>query len=235
VSRAPGQALADFHIFRLVADAWGCGDMFRRWSSPEAVFQIMKDLSRGQPCDITGIADYGMLDREGGVQWPLPEGTPLASGERRLFEDGKFFHPDGRARLIVEDVRPIPEATSRDYPLTLLTGRGSSSQWHTQTRTSKSAVLRRLSPQEIYVEVNPADAEALGMSPNEWINVVSRRATIAARAFVTQNVKPGQIFIPMHYEVMNKLTFPAFDPYSRQPAYKASAVRLERIQSTAAP
>jgi anaerobic selenocysteine-containing dehydrogenase len=234
VPRAPGQALADFHIFRLVAEAWGCGEMFRRWSSPEAVFQIMKELSRGQPCDITGITDYQMLDREGGVQWPLPEGTPLLARERRLFEDGVFFHPDGRAKLIVDEVRPIPEATTRDYPLLLLTGRGSSSQWHTQTRTSKSAVLRRLSPQEIYVEVNPADAAALGMLPNEWINVVSRRATIAARAFVTHNVKPGQIFIPMHYQVMNRLTFPAFDPHSRQPAYKASAVRIERIQSNAA-
>src|SRR5215218_10200873 len=110
-----------------------------------------------------------MLDREGGVQWPLPEGTPLDSGERRLFEDGRFFHPDGRARLIVEDVRPMPEATSRDYPLLLLTGRGSSSQWHTQTRTGKSAVLRRLSPQELYVEVSPVDADALGVTPNEWV------------------------------------------------------------------
>ena len=235
VARAPGQALADFHIFRLVAEAWGCGSMFQRWTSPEAVFQILKELSRGQPCDITGITDYQMLEREGGVQWPLPEGKALSGNERRLFEDGVFFHPDGRAKLIVEDPRPVPEPTTRDYPLTLLTGRGSSSQWHTQTRTSKSAVLRRLSAQEIYVEVNPSDAEALGLSPNEWINVISRRATIQARAFVTQNVKPGQIFIPMHYEIMNRLTFPAFDPYSRQPAYKASAVRLERIQSTAAP
>jgi anaerobic selenocysteine-containing dehydrogenase len=234
VSRAPGQALADFHIFRLVAEAWGCGDMFKRWTSPEAVFQILKELSSGQPCDITGITDYAMLERERGVQWPLPAGTPLQATERRLFEDGRFFHADGRARLIVDEVRPVPEPTTRDYPLTLLTGRGSSSQWHTQTRTGKSAVLRRLSPQEIYVEVNPADAEALGMSPNEWVNVVSRRATVAARAFVTQNVKPGQIFIAMHYQVMNRLTFPAFDPHSRQPAYKAAAVRLERIQSNAA-
>jgi anaerobic selenocysteine-containing dehydrogenase len=233
VARAPGQALADFHIFRLIAEAWGCGPMFQRWDSPEAVFQIMKELSRGQPCDITGITDYQMLEREGGVQWPLPEGTPLPATERRLFEDRRFFHADGRAKLIVEDVRPVPEPTTRDYPLTLLTGRGSSSQWHTQTRTGKSPVLRRLSPQEIYVEVNPADAEALGMSPNEWINIVSRRATIQARAFVTQNVKPGQVFVPMHYQVMNRLTFPAFDPYSRQPAYKFAAVRLERIQSDA--
>src|SRR3954466_8422390 len=58
VSRAPGQALADFHIFRLVAERWGCGEMFRDWSSPEAAFQILKRVSAGQPCDITGIRDY---------------------------------------------------------------------------------------------------------------------------------------------------------------------------------
>src|SRR5205807_5449091 len=54
VARAPGQALADFAIFKLVAHYWGCAELFARWSSPEAVFQLMKEVSRGQPCDITG-------------------------------------------------------------------------------------------------------------------------------------------------------------------------------------
>src|SRR5690606_8457200 len=58
VARAPGQALSDFAIFKLVAEAWGCGEMFRAWSSPEAAFQILKNLSRGQPCDFSGIRDY---------------------------------------------------------------------------------------------------------------------------------------------------------------------------------
>jgi assimilatory nitrate reductase catalytic subunit len=59
--------------------------------------------------------------------------------------------------------------------------------------------------------------------------VSSQRATIRARAFVTNNVQPGQVFMPMHYETMNRLTFPAFDTYSRQPAYKACAVKITRI------
>src|SRR5260221_13927480 len=71
VARPPGHALADFHIFRLVAEAWGCGELFRDWSTPEAVFQILKRCSQDQPCDITGIADYQTLDRAGGIQWPL--------------------------------------------------------------------------------------------------------------------------------------------------------------------
>ncbi|HEY8922788.1 MAG TPA: nitrate reductase [Polyangia bacterium] len=232
VARAPGQALADFHIFKLLADAWGCGDLFTEWSSPEAVFQILKRLSKGRPCDISGIDDHAMLDRAGGLQWPFPEGsTPPGEGtfsERRLFEDGRFFTPDGKARLMVEAPRPVPEPTSRSYPLTLLTGRGNSSQWHTNTRTGKSAVLRRLAPRGDYVEMSPADARDRDIATNDMVDVVSARARVTVRVFVTHAVQPGQVFIPMHGSKINKLTFAAFDPYSRQPAYKACAVQIER-------
>jgi assimilatory nitrate reductase catalytic subunit len=230
VAKAPGQALADFHIFRLVAEAWGCGALFEEWSSPEAVFQILKRLSKGRPCDISGIRDYAMLDAAGGIQWPLPEGAALPDdgrpSERRLFEGGRFFTPDGRARLIVDAPRPLPEPVSPAFPLTLLTGRGSSSQWHTQTRTGKSAVLRRLGPQEDHLEINPVDAGRRGIASNEMVEVSSRRGRIQVRAFVTEGVKPGQIFLPMHGPTINRLTFSAFDPHSRQPAYKACAVEV---------
>jgi predicted molibdopterin-dependent oxidoreductase YjgC len=231
VARAPGQALADFQIFRLLADAWGCGEMFKEWSTPEAVFQILKRVSRGQPCDITGITDYAMVDAAGGVQWPFPEGASAdPEPERRLFADGRFFHADGRARFIFDPPTPLPEPAGGDYPFTLLTGRGSSSQWHTQTRTKKSAVLRRLAPTELYVEISPTDAGVLKVSPNEWVTVRSRRGSVRARAFVTNTVKPGQLFMPMHFEEMNRLTFPAFDPHSRQPSYKACAVSVSRSE-----
>src|SRR5262249_26486926 len=101
--------------------------------------------------------------------------------------------------------------------------------WHTQTRTRQSAVLRRLYPNEIYVELSPVDASRLGITANEWIQLSSARATIRARAFVTHTVRPGHVFVPMHYGVTNQLTFAAFDPYSRQPAYKACAVDVRRI------
>ena len=229
VARAPGEALADFYIFKLLAEAWGVGDMFKAWTDPEAVFQLMKKLSAGQPCDITGIRDYAMLDDSRGIQWPLPEGSTVErESERRLFEDGRFFHADGRARFIFEAPRPLPEPTDDKYPFVLLTGRGSSSQWHTQTRTGKSAVLRKLYPEEPYVEISPVDAHALGLAPNEWVIVESRRGELRAQVHVTHVVKPGQVFVPMHYARANQLTFAAFDPYSRQPSYKHCAVRLRR-------
>ena len=253
VARAPGQALADFSIFKLVAEYWGCGEMFRAWQSPAATFQILKRLSAGQPCDITGIDGYDALDERGGVQWPFPRSpaqaptgvpgalgpdargastaaeAPEAKAERRLFEDGRYYHPDGRARFLYEDPRPLPEPPNDRFPLLLLTGRGTAAQWHTQTRTGKSAVLRKLHPARVYVEVNPADAKARGIVTSDVVQVESRRGRIAATAFVTRSVQPGHVFVPMHYEETNRLTDAVFDPYSKQPSYKACAVELRSV------
>ena len=228
VARAPGEALADFHIFKLLAEYWGCGEMFRRWESPAATFEILKQLSAGQPCDVTGIEGYELLRERGGVQWPYPAESEEQATERRLFADGRFFHPDGRAKFICEEPRPLPEPTTSKFPLTLLTGRGSVAQWHTQTRTAKSAVLRKLYPEEMYVEINPLDAAELAISSGDLVLVTSQRGTAQGRAMVTPAVQPGQLFIPMHYEATNRLTHPSFDPYSHQPSYKACAVRIER-------
>jgi anaerobic selenocysteine-containing dehydrogenase len=232
VARAPGEALADFYIVKLLAQAWGVGDLFRRWADPESTFQLLKELSRGRPCDITGVEDYAMLDSSRGIQWPLRTGEKVVpQSQRRLFADGKFYHPDGKAKLLFEPPRAVPEPTSKDYPFILLTGRGSSSQWHTQTRTSKSAVLRRLYPNEPYVELSPEDADRLGITPGEWLVVESRRGKFRARAHSTHVVRPGQVFVPMHYDQANQLTFPSFDPYSRQPSYKHCAVRVRKLEA----
>lgn len=230
VARAPGQALADFFIFKLIAEAWGVGRLFDEWSCPEAVFGILRRLSAGQPCDFTGVTGYGMLDALGGVQWPFPQGAAAGDVERRLFADGRYCHPDGRARFLFSDPRPPAEATSRRYPLVLLTGRGTTSQWHTQTRTSKSPVLRALSAEQPYVEIAPADATARGISGDEWVKITSARGTMLARAFVTPTIRPGQVFVPMHYPDTNRLTDPSFDPYSRQPSYKHCAVNIHPLE-----
>src|SRR5258708_2808448 len=301
LSRAPGEALADFHIFKLIAQYWGCGDLFRRWTSPEAVFQIIREVTRGQPCDITGIESYQMIEDAGGIQWPYPDqsnerdraGTSGNEGERawsgaasartlgphetsssagpttnwakqagptklpesettrrslatpgndpassssncraaiptqrRLFEDGRFFHRNGRAQFRFDPPTRAPELPDTEYPFFLLTGRGTSAQWHTQSRTAKSAVLRKLYPDQIYVEINPDDAKRLGIETGELVEVSSRRGQLEAVAFVTGTVASGQVFIPMHYVATNELTFPAFDPWSRQPAYKSAAVKI---------
>ncbi|MEO6003269.1 MAG: molybdopterin oxidoreductase family protein [Opitutus sp.] len=256
VARAPGQALSDFAIFQLIADSWGCGAMFRAWRSPEAVFQLLKRLSRDRPCNFSGIRNYAHIDDFGGIQWPYPDlsadlavpdpampakassangsGADAASEStsdthRRLFADGQFFTPNGRARFYFDPPRAMPELPDAAYPFLLLTGRGSSAQWHTGSRTNKSAVLRKLAPTELYAELNPADATRLGVRSGDRLRIASRRGQADAIAFVTAIVQPGQIFLPMHFAAVNQLTYPAFDPHSRQPSYKAAAVQVQAV------
>jgi anaerobic selenocysteine-containing dehydrogenase len=81
--------------------------------------------------------------------------------------------------------------------------------------------------EEVYIEINPADAQLLRIRSGDWIAVASQRGRLRARAFLTSAVQSGQLFIPMHYDVTNLLTDAVFDPYSHQPAYKACAVRIE--------
>jgi assimilatory nitrate reductase catalytic subunit len=231
VARAPGVALPDLAIVQLVARAMGVDAMFDRWRDAESIFGLLRALSAGQPCDFTGVTGYAMLAEHGGVQWPYPaDAAAPPAAERRLFEDGRFFTPDGRARLVTAEPAPLPEAPAPRYPLLLLTGRGSASDWHTRTRTGKAPVLARLGAADAYVELNPADARARAIRPDERVKVVSRRAEVIARAVVTERVRPGEVFMPMHDAATNLLTVAAFDPHSRQPAYKASAVQLQRLE-----
>jgi assimilatory nitrate reductase catalytic subunit len=195
VRKPPGQSLSDFRILRLIAEAWGCGGMFESWQTPEAVFTLLGKLSAGRPCDISGITGYEQIDREGGIQWPYPAATQNKEMERRLFADGRFFTPDERARFLFDPpAESVPEPTCPSFPFLLLTGRGSSSQWHTQTRTSKSAILRKLSPQELLLEIHPEDAAAMGsptmtgwkfpaVAPRSWRRPSSPAPSSAVRSF----------------------------------------------------
>ena len=230
IARAPGEALADFAIFRALAAYAGVADRFAAWTSPEATFGLLRALSAGRPCDFTGVESYRMLDDAGGIQWPHPAGAPPPARERRLFADGRFFTPDGRARLVVDVPRPMPEPVDDAYPFLLLTGRGSSAQWHTETRTGKSAVLRALSPRALAVELHPADGARLALANGAHVRVCSRRGSLNAIVVLTATVAPGQAFLPMHDARTNRLTHPTFDPQSRQPSYKACAVRIEPME-----
>lgn len=229
VRQAPGQALSDFRIFQLLAHTWGLGDMFKKWTSPEAAFKLLQEISAGQPCDITGIKGYQDLDENGGIQWPKT--TDTCEQERRLFENEgrKFYTPSGKAKLIFQAPLPLPEPTSNDYPLTLLTGRGTSAQWHTQSRTNKSAVLRKLYPAELLLDIHPDDAAKLGLSDRDPITISSKRDTITAHAHLSTSMRLGEVYLPMHEGNVNRLTFPSYDPYSRQPSYKACAVSVAKV------
>ncbi|TAE86617.1 MAG: nitrate reductase [Verrucomicrobia bacterium] len=230
VRQAPGLALSDFRIFRLIANAWGCGELFTQWTDPQAAFKLLRDLTANRPCDITGIDDYEMIDRLGGIQWPWPKdssrNSSTTSGERRLFADGNYYTPSGKAKLLFSPPAPPPEAADADFPFTLLTGRGTSSQWHTQSRTAKSDILRKLSPAAPYIEIHPDDAARLGLKEHDLARIRSRRGEMLASVYLAPTMRPSQVFLPMHYPEVNRLTHPSFDPHSRQPNYKACAVSI---------
>jgi anaerobic selenocysteine-containing dehydrogenase len=234
VRRAPGHALADFHIFRLIAHYWGCEEMFRGWQTPEAVFRVLQRCTEDQPCDITGIHGYEMIQKSGGVQWPLNrvQGSEFKAPswkERRLFADGKFYTPDQRAKFVFDAPEAPPEQRSEEFPLILMTGRGTSAQWHTETRTGKSAVLAKMMPEELMLDLNPVDAEKLGIREGAEVRVIAKRAELTVKARLTFCVKPGEVYLPMHDARVNQLTHASFDPHSRQPSYKHSAVRVEAV------
>ena len=91
-------------------------------------------------------------------------------------------------------------------------------------------MLRKLAPTELWCEVHPEDAARLGIAAGGRVRVRSRRGAVEAVAHVTATVRPGQVFLPMHFDGVNVLTFPSFDSHSRQPSYKACAVAVERVR-----
>ena len=225
----PAEAKPDFEIFLDFASALGVRDeLFPSWSSPRDAFEEWKRVSAGRLCDYSGMT-YEAIEEHGGLQWPFPAGATDPERTRRLYSDGVFQTNDGRARLIPGSWAPFPEQPSSVYPLILNTGR-TVEHWHTRTKTGKVPILERLSP-HAWVEMNPRDARALKLKPQDRVDVVSRRGRVRdIELRLTETVAPGQVFVPFHYAEANanQMTQSAFDPVSREPNYKQSAVRVER-------
>jgi assimilatory nitrate reductase catalytic subunit len=227
----PGEARPDFDIFLDLARVLGVGDeLFRGWTRPVDAFEEWKRVSAGRLCDYSGMS-YEAIEREGGLQWPCAAGASGSSETRRLYTDGRFQTPDGRARLLPVEWEPFPEQPSDEFPFVLNTGR-TVEHWHTRTKTGQVPILERLSP-HAWVEMNPRDARALRLKPRARVDVVSRRGRVAnVELRVTETIAPGQVFVPFHYAEANanRVTQSAFDPISREPNYKQSAVRVERTR-----
>jgi assimilatory nitrate reductase catalytic subunit len=155
----------------------------------------------------------------------------------RPFADGKFFTPNGKAQLIPTPPRPLASLPSRDYPLLLNTGRVRD-QWHTMTRTGKSARLGGHNA-EPFVELNPVDAARFGLAFGDLAAVESPTARIVVRVEITVTVAPGEVFVPMHWGSVfasdarvGALIASAVDPISGQPELKAAPVRVRRYEPT---
>ncbi len=230
----PGEARSDFAIFLAVAEEIGVRDtLFPQWTGPEDAFREWCAVSKGRLCDYSGLT-YDLLDRHHGIQWPFPvdaardleRGCPPTT---RLYADGRFQTPDGRAKFFAVEWEPYPEQPSKQFPFVLNTGR-TVEHWHTRTKTKEVKILERMSP-SAWLEMNPRDAQRLGLRSHDLVTVVSPRSRLDHLELrITEIVAPGQVFMPFHYEEKNSncLTQSAFDPISREPNYKQAAVRVER-------
>ncbi len=242
---APGEARADWAIAADFAQRLGAAlaasspqvsgrDAMKlfAYTSTEAVFNEHRESTRGRDLDITGLS-YAMLDKAGPQQWPLREGE--TSGRKRLYENGLFPTPSGRARFVDAKHLAAAECADADYPLLLNTGR-LRDQWHGMSRTGTVARLFSHAP-EALLAMHPADMASRRLAHGDIVKVRSRRGELAVGVEASQELQPGQVFLPMHWGSQfmagagaNALTSPAFDPFSKQPELKLAAVAVEKFE-----
>ena len=222
---APGAARPDWQIVSDVATRMGFAEAFA-YQSPADVFAeyLALDMSlanfpRDLDLSIFADADYAKMIP---TQWP--------QNDHRFFADGRFYHADGKARMIAVQA---PVLTRSRFALN--TGRNRD-QWHTMTRTGKSA---RLGPHlaEPYVEIHPEDAVTLEVEHGGLLRVESTYGAKILRVLITDRTPPGQLFAPMHWtrqrsagSPVNSLIAPLTDPVSGQPALKTGVVTATKFK-----
>lgn len=222
--------LSDYEILLGIGEALGMGSLLDKWRTPEDAFKLLRECSKGMPCDITGVT-YERLRGSKGIQWPCREGEELEADERRLFEDGKYYTPSGKAKFIFEDVTENSNTTNEEFPFNLNTGRGTVGQWHTHTRTREIQAVTNIVSQKAYVDINRKDAERLDIKENDEVLIHSSNGhTSKFIARLTDNLKEKDLYAPIHYIETNLLTPSVFDPYSKEPSYKTVQVNIEKVR-----
>jgi assimilatory nitrate reductase catalytic subunit len=229
---APGETRADWWQLSEVAQRMNFRKAFH-FSSVSEVFGEHATLSAfendgNRDFDIGAYAAIGVsaYDAMSPFQWP--QSTDAKRNNARFFANGGFFHADGRARFIA--VEPTESnRTSAGYPFTLNTGR-IRDQWHTMTRTGKSA---RLSAHiaEPFAELHPRDAIEMGVGNAGLVEITSPHGRVIVRALITDRQARGSIFVPMHWNDqfaakgrIDVVVAPVTDAVSGQPASKNVAV-----------
>jgi ferredoxin-nitrate reductase len=224
---APGEALPDAEIICRFARAMGFAGF--DFPSMEAIYQEHIGLTTGTSIDSTGLT-YKILQERGSVQWPYR--GQAAPDTARLFTDQQFHTPSQKAVLHAPVAAFRSEAPDDDFPLILTTGR-IRDQWHTMTKTGKVSKLNQHIP-KAFIELHPQDAAALGVREDDLVTVESRRGTVRVAARLTASIRPGVVFLPMHWGKQlgsdlnraNNVTSGTLDPISKEPDFKFCAVRL---------
>jgi len=229
-----GESKADFWIFKELAKRFENGSKIHFPETPAGAFEEMKQLSKGdgRTLNISGMS-HDMIEASRGIQWPFrtednENGETVVKGDQRLYTDGKFQTPDGKANLI-----PLPfinnnEVPCEEYPFWMNSGRVVE-HFHTRTRTGKMGNLNKYSPTP-YMEMNPDAAAELGIAHQSYVRITSRRGDAVVMVQLTQRVPRNMVFIPFHFhDCVNRVSLGLLDPHSRQPAFKQCSVRIEPV------
>ncbi|MFD9700234.1 molybdopterin oxidoreductase family protein [Lentzea sp. NPDC059081] len=244
----PGEARSDLDIFLDYAHRMGFrdrdGDPLVKWKDAEGAFDAWRECSRGRPCDYTHLS-YEKLRGGSGIQWggerlytdgvfptdaDLCEdyGHDLLTGASTTPADYRARRPDGRAFLKAAEYTPAPEQPSDEYPFLGTTGR-SVYHFHTRTKTKRAPELQNAAPRP-WVEISVADAGDLGVAEGDVVRVESERGGVEVPVRIGR-CRDGVVFLPFHYgfQAANEVTHTEWDPVSKQPMFKISAVRIRRV------
>lgn len=229
----PGEARQDWWIVSEVARRLGHGEAFA-WRGVADIFREHAALSAFEN---DGARDFDIgtcAAIDDAAYEALPPFVWGSAADRRFFGDGRFFHADRRARFIATPPRAPVNAPVDAHPLILNTGRVRD-QWHTMTRTGKSVRLAGHRP-EPAIELHPRDASARGLADGDIAEVKSAWGRGALRVQVTDSLRLGEVFAPMHWTAqvsragrINAAVNPAVDPISGQPELKHTPVEIRRL------
>ena len=236
----PGEARPDWMIFAELGRRLGFEEQFRYGSAAE-VYAELTAITSGRLCDMSGLS-HALLAEHGPQQWPFPAGTTPGGGQARLYGPAtpwpgapaghRFPTASGRARLLAVQPLGLAEPPCDAFPLVLTVGRYLG-HWHTMTRTIHVARVVQQHPEPL-LEVNPLDAERHGLRDGALAAITSRRGSLQAKVLVSERIRPGTVFLPMHWGASqanpceaNRLMHEESCDHSQQPELKAAAVRLE--------
>lgn len=225
VSIPPGNARIDWEIFCDLAKRFDKQKFFPYKSSRE-IFDELREASRGGNADYYGIT-YEKIDKQMGVFWPCP--TLDHPGTPRLFEGGRFFHKDGKARFLATPYRQSGDPVDAEYPVYLTTGRVVS-QYLSGTQTRRIGALVDMYPEPL-IEIHPRLAKQHGITDGDWVTLTTRRESLPFKAMVVRTIRPDTVFVPYHWagkKSINRLTHRTIDPRSKIPEYKVSACNIRK-------
>lgn len=205
----------------------------------QALWEEHRGSTAGRDLDITGLSWERLED--GPQQWPMRQGA--RQGQARLYEDGLFPTPDGKARFHAAPFQPLAEPVDARHPFSLTTGR-LRDQWHGMSRTG---TLGRLFSHaaEPRLHMHPQDMQRRGFGEGELVRLASRRGALLVPVHADTQLAPARLFMAMHWGSeflsgrgedgerllgINALTQPAFCPISKQPELKHTAVRVAKAE-----